>query len=229
MPKPANTGPQWVGPDLAIKPGMHPLVAKAILYRLGFETLGTGACATAFKLGQSDRVVKLVCDQAGHRGAVEMFRAHPEVEAFPAIFAYAELTNDCFIYETELLDWRGGYGATAQFDPDEYDAEDLEDFIEDFADSYGRDAARLMVKWAVDNDFYLDLHSENTMDREGGEPVIIDPFHHFWTVCGEGRTIVRSGNTPGVAKWAPDYWANVASTVPFRGASTTALVPLVQA
>ena len=234
MPKPINTGPQWVGPDLAIRPGMHPLVAKAILSRTGFEILGKGAVCAAFRLGQSNRVLKLVCDRAGHRAAVKLFRERPDVEAFPTIFGVVELSHDCFIYETEFLTWGPACDNYCGYRPEVWWGGLAEDFGDDVAEALQELTAEADAMVDTDFAFYLDLHDQNYMAREDGTRVITDPFHLHAPKCNEGLRCVRSGSRVGEwvdlgdFGWDEDkaYWSNVASTVPYRGATTTALVPL---
>lgn len=219
MPKPIITPPRFLD---TIHSLMDPLDAKAELYRMGFTLIGTGTVAAAYRLGNSDRVVKLVCDRAGHRAAVDMFMAYPEVEEFPTIFGRVELSRDCFIYETEFLEPSSLYPDLSG-EPHDLDPEAFEDY------GFSPEAAEAVIVTAVDGDYYLDLHELNCMDRPCGDPVIIDPLHRFWSRDNDAALQLRSGASDyrdWQQNWGMDYWANVQDRAPYRGSTSTALIPL---
>ena len=167
----------------------------ALLKAHGFSPLGSGMDAHAY--GREDRVIKLVCGNLGHRAAVELFHAHPEVDGFPIIYGdIVDLKDGCFAYEIELL-----YPSEEPLDgcsPSElellYPSEgpldgcspsELEDALEGFEtrdgvaewliENIGEDAMRLLAEHSMTD--WIDLHEDNRMMRRCGQIVALDPFH----------------------------------------------------
>lgn len=180
------TAPFYVGPNLPIRPNADPVDCIKRLKCLGFRYLGSGMCAYAYGRGQ--RVVKIVCGDSGHRAAVDLFAAYPEVDAFPIIYGLVDLGEDCFAYETELLEQ--GFGSegfeaqSARSYLDALDADEEPEFYhygaEVFIETFDRDTLELVLDGCPPEVSFIDLHSGNVMARSDGSPVIVDPYHS-WT------------------------------------------------
>ena len=179
--KPPKAPPQFVGEGLLIQPGLSLIGAKTKLYEAGFEYLAGGACAAVFV--KEGRVVKLVCNDEGHRAAVELFREHPAIAAFPRVYGFVDLRVGCFAYETELL----------EEDEDRYF--DLEAECEGWRGMFTQTTVDKVLEtagWL----FYSDVHENNVLFRENGYPVLADPIH-AGSSSRENRTALFSGHQRG--------------------------------
>lgn len=171
--------PYYVGPNLPVRPNACPHDVVKRLRSLGFEPLGSGCCAFAY--GRGERVVKIVCGDTGHRAAVDLFAANPDVIGFPDIYGIVDLADDCFAYEMERLvgggHSEGFYAFEARAYLDNGEAWDNEWAIEQFIDNFDEETLEILIDGAPVE--FMDLHSGNVMARECGQPVIIDPFHSW--------------------------------------------------
>lgn len=203
MTKPAAAPPDWVGAGKLIRPGLTMLGAKTKLYAEGFTYLGGGACAAAFLDPAGDRVVKLVCDDSGHRAAVALFAEHPEEVAFPVIYGIADLDGG-FAYETERLDTGDQF---LSFSRDRYwDADEQRD---DLAQNFGDTVADLLMERG---EFIVDLHEDNLMVRLDGDDVIVDPWHSGdFNRDSRGSLFGRDGHRTksGYSTAKTEIWDNV--------------------
>lgn len=151
----------------------------AMLAETGFEPCGSGFDAQAYI--KDDRVVKVVCGNAGHRAAVETFIAHPDLDGFPTIYGeIIDLSDGCFVYEMERLFPSydgpcGGCGVVTLEDALEGHESEWETNAEWLIENIGHREMELLLE-ACPSD-WIDLHENNRMERDCGQIVALDPFH----------------------------------------------------
>ncbi|SKB50014.1 hypothetical protein [Sphingopyxis flava] len=202
--KPAALPPRYVGPGKLIAPGSGIIKTKKALKDAGFEVLGMGAHQVALAKPRGRRVVKFAAGYAtGAWSAIEMFKAHPEIDEFPRIFGVAELRGGVWAVEMERLvpDGNGGQGW-------EIDGEMDSGAWEDVADIWGHHIANAFEEhW----DGFIDLHHQNWMLR-GDTPVIIDPFNS-WDGIDEpatARALTTLGTRRGSYRGSPEtFWRGI--------------------
>lgn len=202
--KPGPSPARYVGPGKLIAPGRTILQTKKALKDDGFKLLGMGMHQAALSKPCGRRVVKLAAGRTtGGWDAVQMFMAHPEIEAFPRIYGVAQMKDGAWAVEMERL----------KSDDDELFGEEISghrdelDWV-DIADSWGADVADAFDEhWGG----YIDLHSQNWMLR-GDTAVIIDPFNDYSGIREPKteRVLARLGTRGDLRYKGPDaFWSNV--------------------
>jgi hypothetical protein len=172
IPKPGPLPSRYVGPGKLIEPGRTILQTKTALKKAGFEVIGMGQSQVALSKPKGRRVIKLSAGRAtGGWDAIEMFRAHPEIDEFPRVFAAAALRDGAWAVEMERLkkDRGGEHGweITMLDDDDEPHEVIANTWGAHIADAFGE-------HW----DGHIDLHDDNWMLR-GDTAVITDPFNSW--------------------------------------------------
>lgn len=183
--------PYYTGPNLPVRPNACPHDVVKRLKGLGFKPLGSGACAFAY--GRGDRVVKIVCGDTGHRAAVDLFAANPDVIAFPTIYGVVDLADDCFAYEMELLESGPGGEGFHAYNARAYLAHGCSEdewAIEGFIETFDEETLEILIDGSPPEVDFMDLHPGNVMARPCGQPVIIDPYHS-WSSAPEVIRAVR--------------------------------------